>query len=74
MSSEAKKRELGKLIKFPKVAIPHRNNEELEFLPAALELIETPASPLGRIMMWTIIALASIAFLWACIGKVDIIA
>ncbi|HEX4506985.1 MAG TPA: HlyD family type I secretion periplasmic adaptor subunit, partial [Alphaproteobacteria bacterium] len=47
---------------------------ELEFLPAALELIETPASPLGRIMMWTIIALASIAFLWACIGKVDIIA
>jgi hemolysin D len=79
MSSEPSKldegkRELGKLIKFPKIAIPRRNNDELEFLPAALELIETPASPLGRVMMWTIIALAAIAFLWACIGKVDIIA
>src|ERR1700753_4052129 len=74
MSSEAKKLELGKLIRFPKVAVPRRANDELEFLPAALELIETPPSPLGRIMMWTIIALATVAFLWACLGKVDIIA
>jgi len=74
MSSEPVKRELGKLIKFPRIQIPRRNDDELEFLPAALELIETPASPLGRIMMWTIIALATVAFLWACFGKVDIIA
>jgi hemolysin D len=74
MSSETAKVELGKLIKFPRIPLASRSNEELEFLPAALELIETPASPLGRVMMWTIIALASIAFLWACIGKVDIIA
>jgi hemolysin D len=67
--------ELGKLIKFPRVpALPRRNNAELEFLPAALELIETPASPLGRWMMWTIVALAIAAVAWACLGKVDIIA
>jgi len=71
---EGARRELGKLIRFPKVAVARRGNDELEFLPAALELIETPPSPLGRIMMWTIIALASVAFLWACVGKVDIIA
>jgi hemolysin D len=79
MSSEVQKasgpkREPGKLIKFPKIAIPRRPNQELEFLPAALELIETPASPLGRTMMWAIIALATVALLWACLGKVDIIA
>ena len=74
MSSEAEKLERGKLIKFPRIALPRRNNEELEFLPAALELIETPASPLGRTMMWTIVALALVAVAWACLGKVDIIA
>jgi hemolysin D len=74
MSFEAVKPEGGKLIKFPRIAIPRRNNEELEFLPAALELIETPASPLGRAMMWTIVALAVVALVWACLGKVDIIA
>jgi hemolysin D len=68
MSSEAK------LLKFPRIAVPRRNSAELEFLPAALELIETPASPLGRIMMWTIVALAVVALAWACLGKVDIIA
>jgi len=68
------KLELGKLIKFPRIALPRRNNEELEFLPAALELIETPASPLGRMTMWTIVALAVAAVAWACLGKVDIIA
>src|ERR1700722_2821187 len=74
MSSEPGKLERGKLIKFPRIQIPRRNNEELEFLPAALELIETPASPLGRAMMWTIVALAVVAMVWACLGKVDIIA
>ena len=29
-------------------APPRRNRHELEFLPAALELIETPPSPAGR--------------------------
>lgn len=51
-----------------------RDRPELEFLPAALEVIETPPSPAGRIIIWTIIAFFLIALLWACIGKVDIVA
>ena len=49
-------------------------NHELEFLPAALEIIETPASPAGRSVMLTIVALVAIAFIWACFGHLDIIA
>jgi membrane fusion protein, hemolysin D len=48
--------------------------ENLAFLPAALEIVETPASPLGRTTAYTLMALFSIAVLWACFGKVDIIA
>lgn len=47
---------------------------ELEFLPAALEVTETPPAPLGRIILWTIVAFFVIAVLWACFGKVDIVA
>src|SRR5579859_2846450 len=50
--------------------LPH----ERDFLPAALEIIETPASPLGRTIMAVIMALVLVAFLWAFFGKVDIIA
>jgi len=47
---------------------------ETEFLPAALEVIETPASPAGRVIAGSLIAFFVIALLWACIGSVDIIA
>jgi hemolysin D len=47
---------------------------EREFLPAALEIIETPASPLGRMLGATLLAFFAIAVAWACFGKVDIIA
>lgn len=50
------------------------NRPELAFLPAALEIQETPPSPLGRAIVWTIVALFAIAVAWACIGKVDIVA
>ena len=48
--------------------------DEAEFLPAALEIIETPPSPAGRAIAGTIIAFLVIALLWACFGSVDIIA
>lgn len=47
---------------------------ELAFLPAALEIVETPPSPLGRIIGLTIISVFGAALLWACIGTVDIVA
>jgi len=64
----------GKFAAFVKSDSDGRLPHEREFLPAALEVIETPVSPLGRIMMATIIALVIVAIAWACIGKVDIIA
>ena len=47
---------------------------EREFLPAALEILETPPSPAGRMIAGTIIAFVTSALLWACFSSVDIIA
>ncbi len=53
---------------------PHRQPHELQFLPAALALQETPVSPKPRMAMWLLISFALIALLWACFGKIDIVA
>jgi len=45
-----------------------------EFLPAAIEIEQTPSSKAGRMIIWAIVLLFSIAVLWACFGKVDIVA
>jgi hemolysin D len=49
-------------------------DDELAFLPAALEIVETPPSPVGRAVAATIAAAVCGAIAWACIGQVDIIA
>lgn len=51
-----------------------RKHKEEEFLPAALEILEKPPSPLGRATAWTIIAFFTIAVLWAIFGRVDVVA
>jgi hemolysin D len=51
-----------------------RRREEREFLPAALEIIETPVSPAGRIMMAVVGLLVLVAVAWACIGTLDVVA
>jgi hemolysin D len=51
-----------------------RRTHELAFLPAALEIVETPPSPIGRAIAATIIAVFILALAWACIGTVDIVA
>jgi len=48
-------------------------DDEREFLPAALEIIETPASPAGRSIGFLIIAAAMTALIWATFSKLDII-
>jgi hemolysin D len=53
---------------------PAKRRSETEFLPAALEVIETPASPVGRAIMLTISAFLAGAILWASFGEIDIIA
>lgn len=65
----------NKLIPLPQRApVVRRNRDEREFLPAALEIIETPVSPAGRIMMGVIGLLVVIAVVWATIGQIDIVA
>jgi hemolysin D len=56
------------------VAPRGRQSHELAFLPAALEIVETPASPLGRAVAGTIIAFFCLALAWAFWGTVDIVA
>jgi HlyD family secretion protein/hemolysin D len=47
---------------------------EREFLPAALEILETPPSPSGRFLSLTIIAFALFGIVWAARGRIDIVA
>jgi hemolysin D len=62
-----------KIIPFPKKEL-RRREEELAFLPAALEIVETPPSPTRRAIGATIIALFCLTLIWATLGTVDIVA
>lgn len=50
------------------------HGKEREFLPAAIELMETPVSPLGRGLIWTLCGFFVATVAWSIIGKVDIVA
>ncbi|KRR16773.1 hemolysin secretion protein D [Bradyrhizobium lablabi] len=63
------------IVPFPNRPAPARRREqEIAFLPAALEITETPPSPIGRSIGASIIAVFCIALLWASFGSVDIVA
>jgi hemolysin D len=51
-----------------------RRGSEREFLPAALEIVETPASPAGRAIAAAIILFFVLALAWAWVGRIDIVA
>jgi len=53
---------------------PHRLPHEAQFLPAALELQETPVSAAPRMVAWLLMTFALIAVLWAIFGKIDVVA
>ncbi len=50
-----------------------RRDPELEFLPAALEIAETPPLPAARWLLWSIVLCAVVAATWSAIGRVDIV-
>ena len=43
---------------------------EREFLPAALEIVETPPSPIGRLGAYCLVAVFTLATVWAWFGRV----
>jgi hemolysin D len=53
---------------------PRRARHELEFLPAALEITETPPSPARRTLVLVVVAFAILAIAWSWIGRVDVVA
>ena len=52
----------------------NRSAEETAFLPAALEITETPPSPIGRAIAFALMALVCAALAWSAWGTIDIVA
>lgn len=48
--------------------------QETEFLPAILEVTETPPSPTGRLVMWSILTLLVVGIAWAILGHINEVA
>jgi hemolysin D len=53
---------------------PQRLQHEMQFLPAALSLQETPVSPAPRVAMWLLLSFALLALVWAVFGQIDVVA
>lgn len=53
---------------------PQRRREDQEFLPAALEILETPPSPVSIILIRLSAAFVVVALLWGWAGRLDVIA
>lgn len=63
--------------RFAQAILPGQRNDarpHYDFLPATIEIEETPPSPTSRAVLWTIIGLAMAAVVWASVGHVDIVA
>jgi hemolysin D len=61
------------IVAFPRAGV-RRRGHEIAFLPAALEITESPPSPIGRAIGASIIAALCVALVWASFGSVDIVA
>jgi hemolysin D len=61
------------VIAFPRASRRATANETA-FLPAALEIVETPASPAGRAVAAVIMAIFCLSIIWASLSKIDIVA
>ena len=62
----------------PSLAIPPAamslSKDALDFAPSILAIQARPASPLPRVMLYTLLTLFVLIVLWAIFGKVDVVA
>lgn len=57
-----------------KLGDANQTRELAAFLPAALEIQESPPNPLARWLAWGLLVLVVIAIIWALLGHVNIVA
>lgn len=53
---------------------PARPHDELDFLPAFLEVVERPPARGARTLVWVILLICLIAVVWSVVGRVDVVA
>jgi len=56
-----------------KPTVIRRKGAEIAFLPAALEVLEKPPSPIGRAVSITLMLFAALAITWMYFSKMDIV-
>lgn len=64
----------GAAIRYAGLPARPAKRSDHEFLPPALEILETPPSPVKMAMILTICAFAATALIWSYVGHIDIIA
>jgi hemolysin D len=52
----------------------HRPSHDTDFLPAALDVVERPVSPTGRITAWVLVIGLVLTLVWLMVGRVDVVA
>ena len=63
-----------KVARFRLPADPQITRADQEFLPAAIEILERPGSPIAFILLRLISLFVLLALVWACLGWTDIVA
>ncbi|HTR15014.1 MAG TPA: HlyD family type I secretion periplasmic adaptor subunit [Roseiarcus sp.] len=67
-------RKLGRVDRPTKSKSLIRDSHDREFLPASLEILDTPASPRRAAFVWLLCLLLVSALVWSCIAQIDIYA
>lgn len=56
------------------LAAVERTEHECAFLPAVLELQDSPPHPAARVALWSVIFLLVIVMAWSVLGRIDVVA
>jgi hemolysin D len=62
----------GKVVALRRAQLPVRTRPDREFLPAALEILESPASPAKQTLLWLICVMFAAVLAWSWFAKLDI--